>query len=111
NDLSPVLAVADSPVKLRGGSGNVVAHVRGPLASPRITGNLSLTHFAVGDRPPFDRGSADFDAGASGASLQNGLLVRNVSQVQFSASFVRSNWIPEPDQSLRVNAKVQQVDL
>ncbi|HEX4808900.1 MAG TPA: translocation/assembly module TamB domain-containing protein [Bryobacteraceae bacterium] len=83
------------PVTLQGGTAQIKAQVDGTLSTPHITGNVSLTNFAVEQRS-FDRLSLDLAASPSGAKIDNGVLARQALQTTFDASIGLSKWSPVP---------------
>jgi translocation and assembly module TamB len=115
NDFLPAMRLASPnsnaiPVELQGGSADLNAAVAGPLRSPRISGNILVTNFAVEQRK-FDRLSAGLDASASGARITNGLLQRETLRARFDGGIGLQQWSTSPHSPIAVNASIQNAQL
>jgi translocation and assembly module TamB len=116
NDFLPALALASPnppkqlPVKLRNGEAVFDGTVRGRLTHPVITGRVSMARFAVNDQP-FDRFSADLNAGRNGAAVRNAVLQRDKLSARVDASVGLRNWKPEPAQPVTAKASLRNANL
>ncbi|HWF46273.1 MAG TPA: translocation/assembly module TamB domain-containing protein [Bryobacteraceae bacterium] len=90
------------PIALQGGAAQIQAQVNGTLSAPRITGNVSLTNFAVEQRM-FNSFSLDLAASPSSAKISNGVLTRNALQTNFDASIGLRKWAPVPSSPITAN--------
>jgi translocation and assembly module TamB len=90
------------PITLEGGAAQIQAQVNGTLSAPRVTGNLSLTNFALEQRS-FNRFSLDLAASPSGAKIANGVLARNTMQTTFDGSIGLRKWTPVPSSPVIAN--------
>jgi translocation and assembly module TamB len=92
DDFAPVVNVG-STIRLKGGTGSIVAHESGPFNAAQISGHVQLTAFTLENRP-FEQLSADLQASPWNAAVANGVLKRNGSLTQFSGSIGLNNWKP-----------------
>ena len=98
------------PVHLRGGEATIDGHVRGELSAPQITAHAAVTKFAV-QQDLFDELSLDVAASPSGARVENGLLLRNVSRSTFSGSLGLRKWQPVPNSPVAADVAVRNAAL
>jgi translocation and assembly module TamB len=90
------------PITLQGGAVQIQAQVDGTLSAPRVTGNISLTDFAVEQRS-FNRFALDLAASPSSAKISNGVLTRNTMQTTFDGSVGLRKWTPVPSSPVTAN--------
>ena len=114
SDLHDLLAAVPSQgqpsIVLRNGQADFNGAVTGSLSSPRITGHLMVTRFAVEGRA-FDSLAADLNAASNGATISNLLLTRDMMRAQANASIGLRNWSPVPPSPIVVNAAVNNGDV
>jgi translocation and assembly module TamB len=94
------------PVTLQRGTAQIQAQVNGTVSAPNVTGNVSLTNFAVAQRA-FDRLSLDFAASPWGAKISNGVLARSTLEATFDASAGLDKWAPVPSSPITANLSMR----
>jgi translocation and assembly module TamB len=113
-DLQDLLAAVPAkepvPVVLENGEANFTGAVIGGLSSPRVTGHLAVSRFAVKERL-FDSLLADLDASPARASIASGSLARGIMKASFDGDVALRNWSTTPDSAVSAHASVLNGDI
>ena len=97
-------------VSLRGGAGSFTGAVTGPIANPRVSGKVDLSHFAL-DQRELDRVTATFDANASAVNLHTLNVEQGKMRVEGQGRAALHNWKLEDSSAISALLNVQGVDI
>ncbi len=98
------------PLTLHNGVATASATIAGPLANPRVSGNLDLSRFAL-DRREFDHATATFDLDQSSANFRSFTLEQGKMRVEGQGRLSLQNWKLEDASTVSALLSLQNADL
>jgi translocation and assembly module TamB len=117
NDLNPALALAGLagksaalPTLLRGGSAHFDGAIAGPLANPRLSGDVALAHFLF-QGETWDQLRSRIDASAGGADFSSLSLDQGSLHVAGAGQIALTGWRISPSAAFRFNGQFKGADL
>ena len=116
DELLPAIALASPsapaslPVTLVNGAAGFNGTVAGPLSSPVITGQTTLTNFVVNGEK-FDRFEAGVEASKAGLAVRDASLRQGAMLAKFQGAVGLDNWKPLPAEPLSASGTLRDGDV